>query len=93
MKPGLAQIVGRTISRIVVAQATYGPGTQVVLEFEDGTSFELYGTQFSCASGVDQPGYSLGTLIEQRRPQSVIAVHRRPAGPAAPLADASARRG
>lgn len=80
MKPGLAQIVGRTISRIVVAQATYGPGTQVVLEFEDGTSFEFHGTQFTCASGVDAAGYSLGALIEQSRPHSITAVYRRPLG-------------
>jgi hypothetical protein len=54
MKDGIAQIVGRRIAGVVVAQSPRGPRQQVFLVFEDGTRFEFWGENFSCCSGVDR---------------------------------------
>lgn len=81
MKPGLSEIVGRTISRIVVAHMPHGPGTQVLLEFEDGMSFELYGTQFTCGSGVMPLAHSVSRRVEAQRPETITAVYARIAQP------------
>ena len=75
MKPGLAQIIGRAITRVVVAKAPHGPGTQVVLVFADGESFDLYGAHVSCTSGIDLPGCPGLDHIEATRPGSIIAVY------------------
>src|SRR6185437_571824 len=54
MKSGIAQIVGRRISSVVVAQSPRGPRKQVVLVFDDGTRFEFWGDNFSCCAGLDE---------------------------------------
>jgi hypothetical protein len=57
MKDGLRQIVGKTISSVVVAKnEKANPRHQVFLVFSDGTSFEFFGPDFSCASGLDRSG-------------------------------------
>ena len=44
MKDGVRQIVGRTISSVVISENNpKGPSTQVFLIFTDGSCFELYG--------------------------------------------------
>ena len=54
MKEGLRQIVGKTISSVVVAKnENANPRNQVFLIFSDGTSFEFFGDSFNCASGLD----------------------------------------
>ena len=52
MKPGLGDIVGKTIFSIVVADCKSGPRHQVFLVFSDGTYFEFYGESFNCNDGV-----------------------------------------
>ena len=54
MKDGLAEIVGRRVAGVVVAQSPRGPRQQVFLVFDDGTRFELYGESFTCCAGVDK---------------------------------------
>lgn len=57
MKDGLRQIVGKTISSVVVARnEDANPRNQVFLVFSDGTSFEFFGADFSCANGLDRSG-------------------------------------
>lgn len=56
MKDGLAKILGKTISGVVVASKDREPKQQVFLTFTDGTYFEFWGEQFSCAGGVDDGG-------------------------------------
>ena len=44
MKDGVRQIVGRTISSVVISERNSGgPSTQVFLVFTDGSCFEFYG--------------------------------------------------
>ncbi len=44
MKDGVCQIVGRTISSVVISERNSGgPTTQVFLVFADGACFEFYG--------------------------------------------------
>jgi hypothetical protein len=52
VNPGLAQVVGRRISGVVVAEGPRAPRQQVFLVFDDGTRFEFWGEWFSCCSGV-----------------------------------------
>ncbi len=56
MKDGLKYIIGKTITSVVFAENNSPPQNQVFLVFSDGTSFEFYGENFSCASGVDRGG-------------------------------------
>lgn len=57
MKDGIQQTIGKTITGIVVGyNARRDPTNQVFLVFDDGTYFEFWGAQFSCASGVDRGG-------------------------------------
>lgn len=76
MKTGLRQIVGRTVARVVVARASFG--RRVILEFTDGTWFELYGESFSCGSGVGLPGHSPAGDIERAGRQDIEAVWTSP---------------
>lgn len=44
MKDGVRQIIGRTISSVVISERNSGgPSTQVFLVFADGSCFEFYG--------------------------------------------------
>lgn len=54
MKAGVADIVGKQITGVVVADNERPPRQQVFLLFSDGTSFEFYGDQFSCTGGLDR---------------------------------------
>jgi hypothetical protein len=55
MKDGIGQIVGKTISDVVVME---GPGSsrQVFVIFTDDTNFELWGNSFTGSGGVDPGG-------------------------------------
>ncbi|MCA1792737.1 MAG: hypothetical protein LC660_02500 [Desulfobacteraceae bacterium] len=53
MKDGVKAIVGKTISSVVVGCNQKDPQNQVFLVFDDGTHFEFWGPNFSCAGGVD----------------------------------------
>jgi len=54
VKDGLKEIVGKKIAGVVVAESDHDPSQQVFLVFEDGTTFEFYGRQFTCCGGLDQ---------------------------------------
>lgn len=57
MKSGISEIVGKTIKGVVVNTRNRNtPREQVFLIFDDGTYFEFYGKEFSCAGGVDKGG-------------------------------------
>jgi len=56
MKPGIKNIIGKTISGIVVANNMANPKQQMFLIFSDGTYLEFYGEGFSCAGGLDFGG-------------------------------------
>lgn len=53
MKDGVREIVGKSVSGVIVAKNDQGePHVQVFLTFSDGTYFEFWGENFSCAGGV-----------------------------------------
>ena len=57
MKAGIEETIGKTISGVVTSQAAGFRGNEsVFLLFSDGTYFELYGSEFTCAGGVDRGG-------------------------------------
>jgi|CXWL01.1.fsa_nt_gi hypothetical protein len=71
MKDGIRNIVGKTISGVVVKEADRLPRSQIYLLFSDGTYFEIYSGSgdMSGAGGVDVGG------IEKVR-QYMNATHR-----------------
>ena len=58
MKNGIKQIVGKTVAGVVVADSATrkSPSQHLFLTFTDGTFFEIYGEDFSGASGVNPGG-------------------------------------
>lgn len=56
MKGDFEKIIGKTITSVVVATNNQHHNDQVLLVFSDGTSFEIYGSSFSGASGLDRGG-------------------------------------
>ena len=66
MKDGVKDIVGKTIEAVVVARNDRDPLNQVFLVFEDGTYFEFWGPNFSCAGGIVQGGKEKVTSYIQK---------------------------
>jgi hypothetical protein len=64
---------------VVARNADSDPRNQVFLVFSDGTSFEFWGENFSCAGGVDRKGLEeviryakkLGASISKIYPDSM----------------------
>ena len=56
MKEGIRQVLGKTISGIVVAENDKEPAMQLFLTFTDGTYFEIWGNSFNCCSELDRGG-------------------------------------
>jgi hypothetical protein len=57
VKNSISQIVGKTIESVVIASRfRSNPSIQVFLIFSDGTQFEFYGADFSCAGDLDEGG-------------------------------------
>jgi hypothetical protein len=54
VKDGVRELIGRTITRVIVAENPRQPNTQVFLVLNDGTYYEFYGSVNS-ASG-SMPG-------------------------------------
>jgi len=54
MKDGLKEIIGKRVVGVVVARSDVAPSNQVFLAFDDGSSFELYGDNFTCGGGLDR---------------------------------------
>lgn len=55
MKAGVGDIIGKTITDVIVAENVNAPNQRVFLVFSDNTYFEFYGS-FSCTSGVNRGG-------------------------------------
>ena len=55
MRSGIREIIGKTISGVLVSECPEEPRTQVFLVFADGTHYELWGW-INSASGVDRRG-------------------------------------
>jgi hypothetical protein len=75
MQAGLGKIVGKTISHVVVGAADHGSREIVYLVFQDGTAFEFYGSDFSCASGLDRGGVSKVVTNMQKGGSRVYQVY------------------
>ena len=56
MKLGLAQIIGKEVTGAIVATNTRSPERQLFLMFSDGTYFEVWGSNFSCAGSAREGG-------------------------------------
>jgi hypothetical protein len=58
MKSAISQIIGKTISGVLVKESQGGdPTSQAFLVFDDNTYYELYSSRKICgASGVDPGG-------------------------------------
>jgi hypothetical protein len=56
MKDGIQQVIGKTISGVIVAKAQGRKSQQVFLVFNDETYFEFFGDSFTGGGGVDQGG-------------------------------------
>lgn len=54
MKQGLAQMVGKQIAAVVIAENGSDPRQQVFLAFSDGTSFEFSGEKSICNAKLDR---------------------------------------
>ena len=56
MKAGIGDIVGRTISEVIVGGNSADGKEYVFLVFSDGNYFEIYGRDVNCAGGLDRGG-------------------------------------
>lgn len=56
MKDEIRQILGKTISGVIVKKREEHPRSQVFLVFSDGTYYELHGDHISGTGGVDRGG-------------------------------------
>ncbi|MHB8405788.1 MAG: hypothetical protein ACYDCJ_10235 [Gammaproteobacteria bacterium] len=75
MKDGVGKIVGKTISSVVVGSNVREPRNQVFLVFSDGSSLEFYGSQFTCAGGLDKGGVEDATRYIGKLGGSVSMVY------------------
>lgn len=72
MKDGIKNIIGKKISKIIVAENTNTPKRQVFLVFSDDTYFEFYGDIFSGAGGVDEGGFEAAKKYAENIMSAVI---------------------
>jgi hypothetical protein len=58
MKSGIEQIIGKTVAGVVVADSHIRkyPDKHIFITFTDDTFFEIYGENFSGASGLETGG-------------------------------------
>jgi hypothetical protein len=75
MKNGIKQIVGKTVSGIVVASKDGAPRQQLFLSFTDGTYFEIWGESFSCAGGVDTGSHATAVAYATGLGAKITAVY------------------
>ena len=79
MKSVVGGLIGRTVSGVIVAESEKRPRQQVFLTFTDGTYFEFWGDQFSCAGGLQRGGISEVTAyVENTMGAKVSQMHRPP---------------
>jgi hypothetical protein len=56
MKNQVSQIVGKTITAVLMLEAKSYPQDQVMLVFDDGTHYEFYGNDIHNTGGLNQGG-------------------------------------
>ena len=80
MKDGLREIIGKTITNVIVARnERRDPANQVFLVFDDGTYFEFWGAQFNCNGGVDRGGVAEVTdYVERVHASKIVDVYPKP---------------
>lgn len=77
MKRGVKEIIGKTISSVVVGYNRKDPQNQVFLIFDDGTQFEFWGRDFNCAGGVDIGDQAKAINYIEKLGGSVTQIHPR----------------
>jgi len=78
MKDGINEILGKTITGIVVSKKPGSPGQQVFLIFNDGTYFEFWGESFTGAGGVDAGGIEKVRLyVAQCGSDTILEIERK----------------
>lgn len=75
MRDSVRQIIGKTVTSIVVAESDSTPRNQLFLVFDDGTSFEFWGEHCQCASGLDGDGVKEILAYIKRSNGEVITVY------------------
>jgi hypothetical protein len=79
MKNGIGEIVGKTVSQVLVSEGGTGPTRQYVfLVFSDGTYFEFWGSAFNCAGGVDKGGMAAALQYAECVGSTVKATYPKP---------------
>jgi hypothetical protein len=72
MKWSIEQIVGKTISQVVVVDKESTPKQQLFLIFDDCTSLEIYGEYFDCARELEGGGlFSVLEFVGRMGPKEV----------------------
>ena len=72
MKSGVAEIVGKQVTGVIVAKNSRAPEQQLFLTFSDGTYFEIWGSSFNCAGGVDKGGVQSAASYIQKNGGTVV---------------------
>ncbi len=75
MKSGIGDIIGKTISEVVVTEKRNSPRTQIFLVFRDDSYLEIYGDSFSCAGGLDKGGSSDAIKYAQNMGAEVVETY------------------
>ena len=78
MKDGLRELIGKEVSAVVVGNSERSPRIQVMLVLSDGTYFEFWGQDYSCASGVSFGGIAEATRYIEGGRGKVIATYLSP---------------
>jgi hypothetical protein len=78
MRTYIEKIVGKQIANVIVTKSSRRPREQVYLIFSDGTYFELFGEDISCASGIDIGDVDAVVKLVQRHGCEEIMVYPEP---------------
>jgi hypothetical protein len=72
MKSSIAELIGKTITQVVVVENHSNPTQQLFLIFSDKTSMELYGDWIKCAGALDSGGLpSVLEFIGRMNPKEI----------------------
>ena len=82
MKSGIKQIIGKTVTGVVVADSHIRncPDRHIFITFTDGTFFEVYGENFSGASGLNTGGLPEVMDYVNHLEVSIIDIYQASAG-------------
>ena len=73
----LSQIVGKTISHVVVVKnpTAHFPKSQLVLVFQDGTSYEFWANEEDLSMGGGLDSYGVDQVVELARRNADSKIH------------------